>query len=90
MPTTIFEPENTTASSTEVVMADSSSSLSRLPNADDWVLIPGGFLPRDQEYYWTEEWQAGERESRAELAAGRGHRFDTADEAIRWLLADDD
>lgn len=90
MTTATVEPQNTTASSTDVGMADASSSLSRLPTAEDLVLIPGGFLPREQEYYWSEAWQAGEQESRAELAAGRGVRFDTADDAIRWLLSDDD
>lgn len=44
----------------------------------------------DQSYYWTEEWQAGERESLAELAAGRGIRFETAEEVIAWLQAPDE
>jgi hypothetical protein len=52
--------------------------------------LPARWLPPDQEYYWTEEWQAGERETRAELGAGHGMRFESAEDAIRWLLSDDD
>jgi len=88
MPTAHYEPRDTTASPTGVSVGH--SSISRLPAGGDVVLIQGGWLPRDQEYYWTEEWQAGERETRTELAAGNGVRFDTADDAIRWLLTDDD
>ena len=39
----------------------------------------------DQAYFWTEEWQAAERESERELAEGRGRTFDSAEDAIRWL-----
>lgn len=27
-------------------------------------------VPADQRWFWTEEWQAGEREASAEIAAG--------------------
>jgi AbrB family looped-hinge helix DNA binding protein len=27
-------------------------------------------IPKDQQWFWTEEWQAGEREASAEIAAG--------------------
>ena len=39
----------------------------------------------DQAWFWTPEWQAGEREADEELARGEGRRFATADEAITWL-----
>ena len=39
-----------------------------------------------QEYYWTDEWREGERETLAELAAGRGQIFASADEALRFLF----
>lgn len=42
-----------------------------------------------QLYYWSARWQADERETRAELDAGEGRRFHTADGAIRWLLSED-
>ena len=55
-------------------------------------------IPPGQEYYWTDEWQAGELETLAdvlldgeletlaELQAGGGHRFESADEALRFLF----
>jgi hypothetical protein len=36
----------------------------------------------DQAWFWTEEWQAGERESEADLAAGRYETFDTMEDLI--------
>ena len=36
----------------------------------------------DQAWFWTEEWQAGEREAEADLAAGRYETFDTMEEMI--------
>ena len=39
-----------------------------------------------QDYYWTEEWQAAEAEALAELEAAEGLRFESAEDAIRWLL----
>lgn len=43
-------------------------------------------IPESQEYYWTSEWQAGEREALAEIAAGQTKEFESAQEAVRWLL----
>lgn len=36
----------------------------------------------DQAYYWTPEWQAGEREAEADLTAGRYRVFESMAEAI--------
>ena len=36
----------------------------------------------DQAWFWTEEWQAGEREAEADLVAGRYQVFDTMEELI--------
>ena len=44
----------------------------------------------DQSYYWTEEWQRNERISVEALARGEGLRFANVDDAIRWLLSDED
>jgi hypothetical protein len=44
------------------------------------------WLPRDQEYYWSEPWQAAERETLMTLAEGGGRDFESAQEAILWLL----
>ena len=47
-------------------------------------------IPESQEYYWTAEWQAGEREALAEIAAGEGKRFQNARDAVHWLLSSED
>ena len=39
----------------------------------------------DQAYFWTEEWQKGEREADEDIAAGRVRHFDSADDAIEFL-----
>ncbi len=36
----------------------------------------------DQAWFWTEEWQAGEREAEADLAAGRYQVFDKMEDLI--------
>ena len=43
-----------------------------------------------QAYYWKYIWQAGERASRDDIAAGRTQSFPNGEEAIRWLLSDED
>ena len=47
-------------------------------------LVPEGILlrprkPSDttQDWFWTPEWQAGEREATADLAAGRSTRYES-------------
>lgn len=40
---------------------------------------------RDQAYYWTKEWQEGERASEADYAAGRYRSFDSANDLIKDL-----
>jgi hypothetical protein len=48
-------------------------------------LIPKAVVDRSQAYFWTERWQAGEREAQADLDAGRVQRFDDMDEALDFL-----
>ena len=38
-----------------------------------------------QEWFWTEKWQAAEREVEAELTAGRFETFDTMEEFLKSL-----
>ena len=40
---------------------------------------------QDQAWFWTKEWQAGEREAEADLAAGRYQAFDTMEDLIEDL-----
>lgn len=49
---------------------------------------PAGELP-DQSYYWTPEWQEGERIAAEELAQGLGRTYDNPADAIRWLTEPD-
>lgn len=46
----------------------------------------------DSAYFWTREWQQGEREADEDIKAGRLISFDNADEAMEYLrnLANED
>lgn len=48
-------------------------------------LIPLAMIPRDQLWYWTPEWQAGERQADADRAAGRYKDFKSMKRALAWL-----
>jgi hypothetical protein len=47
------------------------------------------FVPRQQTYYWTREWQEAEARAVREIAAGQLRRFASGAEAAAWLLSDD-
>jgi hypothetical protein len=52
------------------------------------VLTPVALAPRDQAWYWTAQWQAGERQVDVDLAAGRyGRVFDSEEEFLAALDA---
>ena len=42
-------------------------------------------VPADQAWYWTSEWQQGEREADADLAAGRTRVFGSGEEFLASL-----
>ncbi len=42
-------------------------------------------VPKDQEWFWSEQWQKGEREANEALAQGRYVDFDDIDEALSYL-----
>lgn len=44
-------------------------------------------IPKDQEWFWTEEWQAGEREVDEALARGEFKKFNTVEEMLADLHA---
>ena len=46
----------------------------------------------DSAYFWTREWQAGEREADEDIRAGRLTSFDNAEDAMEYLrnLANED
>ena len=55
-------------------------------------IVPEGILLRPmkvidatQTWFWTPEWQAGERQADAELAAGLGERFESDEDFLEAL-----
>lgn len=48
-------------------------------------LVPVVAIPADQAWFWTDRWQAMEREADADVAAGRSTVLDGADELIAHL-----
>ncbi len=38
-----------------------------------------------QDYYWTPEWQEGEREADEDIQLGRLHTANTWEGAVEWL-----
>jgi hypothetical protein len=50
-------------------------------------LRPQKVIDASQAWFWTEEWQAGEREADADRAAGRSERFDSGEEFLAALRA---
>ncbi|WP_066188315.1 MULTISPECIES: AbrB/MazE/SpoVT family DNA-binding domain-containing protein [Gracilibacillus] len=53
------------------------------------VLIPVITIERDQAWFWTEEWQKGEREADEDIKAKRVKSFKNPEEAIKWLDSDE-
>jgi hypothetical protein len=52
------------------------------------VLLRGiikGPIDPDQAWFWTPEWQAGEREADADVAAGRATRYHSDEEFLAAL-----
>ena len=68
---------------------DQADSQIRLIEHDDGrvELIPIVTVPADQAWFWTERWQAMEREADADIAAGRVAVVEGADELIAHLDA---
>jgi hypothetical protein len=48
-------------------------------------LHPHSAIPADQRWFWTQRWQAMEREVDEHVAAGRVTRHDTADDFLEAL-----
>ncbi|HZU72229.1 MAG TPA: AbrB/MazE/SpoVT family DNA-binding domain-containing protein [Acidimicrobiales bacterium] len=53
---------------------------------DEGILLrPQKVIDATQAWFWTPEWQAGEREVDADLAAGRGEVFESGEELLEAL-----
>lgn len=53
-----------------------------------FVTLTTSSLDVDESWFWTEEWQAGEREAEEDFKAGRYQEFDTIDSLITHLHAE--
>ena len=49
------------------------------------VLTPKKLVDASQAYFWTEEWQKGERKAGEDIKAGRVKRFESATDAVKYL-----
>jgi len=49
------------------------------------VLTPKKLVDASQAYFWTEEWQRGERKADEDIKAGRVKQFNSVTEAVRYL-----
>ncbi len=54
---------------------------------DGILLRPQKVIDADQAWFWTPEWQAGEREADADIAAGRVETFESGEEFLAALEA---
>ena len=52
---------------------------------DQIVLRPKKLVDKSQVWFWSEAWQAAERQADADLQAGRVHEFASAEEVIAFL-----
>jgi len=57
---------------------------------DEIVLKPKKLIDKSQAWFWTEEWQKGEREADEDIAAGRFKDFDTIEELLADLHGEND
>ncbi len=53
--------------------------------AEGILLRPRKVIDATQAWFWTPEWQAGERRADEELAAGLGERFESDEEFLAAL-----
>ncbi len=53
--------------------------------AEGILLRPRKVIDATQAWFWTPEWQVGERAAEADLAAGRAETFDSGDEFLDAL-----
>lgn len=52
---------------------------------DGILLRPMKMIDASQAWFWTPEWQAGEREAEADLGAGRFDRYESDEEFLEAL-----
>jgi antitoxin MazE len=63
--------------------------LEPLVQDDVIILRPKKLIDASQAWFWTEEWQKGEREADEDIKAGRVKEFDTVEDALAFLHSDE-
>jgi len=53
------------------------------------ILTSEKLIDQSQAYFWTAEWQVGERGASADIAAGRIHEFEDVEGLIASLESED-
>ena len=48
--------------------------------------IPGQFMPFSEAFFWSPEWQQGEKEADEDWRTGNTESFENPEDAIRWLM----
>ena len=57
--------------------------------ADDRIILtPKQVVDKSQAYFWTDEWQAAEREADEDIRAGRVQTFENVEELLADLEAE--
>jgi AbrB family looped-hinge helix DNA binding protein len=49
------------------------------------ILVLARLVPADQAWFWSQEWQAKEREAEVDLANGDSRRFDSDEDFVAFL-----
>jgi AbrB family looped-hinge helix DNA binding protein len=52
---------------------------------DRATLVPKRLIDKSQAYFWTREWQEGEREAEKDIKSGRVRVYDSSKELIQEL-----
>ncbi len=52
---------------------------------DKAVLVPKKMIDKSQSYFWTQEWQAAEKEAEEDIKKSRVKKFDSVKELIKEL-----
>jgi AbrB family looped-hinge helix DNA binding protein len=71
-----------------VLNIDEGDDVQFIVQSDGAVVVRGMHqIPADQAWFWTEEWQAGEKEASEQIAAGNMTVFQSGDEFLAHLDA---
>lgn len=52
---------------------------------DKVILVPMKLIPAEQSWFWTKEWQEGEKEAEEDIADGRVKSFKNVDDLLEDL-----